>query len=43
MDSEQGTWNMRQAIRIRVSNNFTDHILLIHWLGASADRWLDIQ
>jgi len=23
-------------------NNFTDHILLIHGLGASADRWLDI-
>ena len=24
------------------SNNFTDHILLIHGLGSSADRWLDI-
>src|SRR6476660_4648998 len=23
-------------------NDFTDHILLIHGLGASADRWLDI-
>jgi 2-hydroxy-6-oxonona-2,4-dienedioate hydrolase len=24
------------------SNNFTDHILLIHGLGSSADRWLDV-